>query len=87
MLAYYTMEYNINIIMNKTIYSNDHRYMVKQLKEARLKAKLDQERVAKLLNKTQSYVSKVEAGQRRIDVIALKEFARIYRKPIDYFLK
>ncbi len=43
--------------------------------------------MAKLLGKTQSHVSKVEAGQRRIDVVALKEFVRIYKKHIDYFLK
>ena len=34
-----------------------------------------------------SHVSKIEAGQRRIDIVTLKEFARIYKKPMDYFLK
>ena len=73
--------------MTKAIYSKDHKYVVEQLKKARLGASLDQEQVAKLLGKTQSHVSKVEAGQRRIDVVALKEFARIYKKSLDYFLK
>jgi transcriptional regulator with XRE-family HTH domain len=73
--------------MSKSIYSKDHRRIVKQLKKARQEAGLDQAEVAKLLGKTQSHVSKVEGGQRRIDIIALKEFARIYKKPIDYFLK
>ena len=73
--------------MTKALYSKDHKYIVEQLKKARLEAELDQEQVAKLLGKTQSHVSKVESGQRRIDVIALKEFARIFRKPLDYFLK
>ena len=53
----------------------------------RQEAGFDQEQVAKLLGKTQSHVSKVEAGQRRIDIVALKEYARIYKKSMDYFLK
>ena len=73
--------------MSKAIYSKDHKYIVEQLKKARQEAGLEQEQVAKLLGRTQSHISKIEAGQRRIDVVALKEFARIYKKSIDYFLK
>ena len=73
--------------MTKAIYSKDHKYIVEQLKKARQGAGLDQAEVAKLLGKTQSHISKVEAGQRRIDIVSLKEFARIYKKPMDYFLK
>ena len=73
--------------MPKTIYSKDHKYIVERLKKARQGADLDQIDVAKLLKKTQSYISKIESGQRRIDILALKEFARIYKKSIDYFLK
>src|SRR3989344_3385715 len=87
-LEYNTMEYYYTSInMTKAIYSKDHKYIVERLKRARQEAGLDQIEVAKLLGKTQSHVSKVEAGQRRIDIIALKEFARIYKKPMDYFLK
>lgn len=73
--------------MSKVIYSKDHKYIVERLKTARLEAGLDQAQVAKVLNKTQPYISKMEAGQRKVDVITLKEFARIYKKPLDYFLK
>jgi transcriptional regulator with XRE-family HTH domain len=73
--------------MSKAIYSKDHKYIVEQLKKARQEAGLDQENVAKTLKKTQSYLSKIEAGQRRIDVITLKELAKIYKKPLDYFIK
>lgn len=73
--------------MSKTIYSKDHKYIVGQLKKARQEARLEQEQVAKILKKTQSYLSKIESGQRRIDVIVLKEFAKIYKKSISYFLK
>jgi len=73
--------------MSKAIYSKDHKYIVEQLKKARQGAGLEQTEVAKLLGKTQSHVSKVEAGQRRIDIVALKEFAKIYKKDINFFLK
>jgi len=81
------MEYIIYLIMEKTIYTNDHKYMVEQLKKARRQAGLDQKQVADKLKKTQSYVSKIESGQRRIDINQLKEFAKIYKKEISYFIK
>ena len=73
--------------MKKTIYSKEHRYLVKRLRQARREAGLDQTKVAKLLGVSQSYVSKAEAGQRRIDIIQLKEFAKVYKKETDFFIK
>lgn len=73
--------------MDKTIYTNDHKYLVEQLKKARSQAGLDQKQVAGILKKTQSYVSKIESGQRRIDINQLKELAKIYNKDIGYFIK
>lgn len=79
------MEYTIQS-MDKSIFTEDHKYVVQQLKKARLEAGLDQVEVAELLGKTQSHVSKVEAGQRKIDIVALKEFAKLYKKDISYFI-
>ncbi|MDP3732146.1 MAG: helix-turn-helix transcriptional regulator [Candidatus Omnitrophota bacterium] len=73
--------------MNKTIFTKSHRYLVKQLTAARKQAKLKQKDVARRLDRTQSYVSKIEAGQRRIDIVQLKELAGIYKKKIDFFIK
>ena len=73
--------------MAKAIFSKDHKYIVEQLKKARFEAGLDQVVVARLLKKTQSHVSKIEAGQRNLDIVELKEFAKIYKKSVDYFLK
>ena len=73
--------------MSKAIYSKDHKYIVEQLKKARKEIGLEQAEVAKLLGKTQSHISKVEGGQRRIDIVALKEFAKIYKKDISFFIK
>jgi len=73
--------------MSKTIYSKEHRYIVEQLKKAREEANLSQDEVAKILHKTQSYISKIESGQRKVDIVQLKEFAKIYKKNLDFFIK
>lgn len=73
--------------MPKTIYSKEHRMLVERLRKARKEAGLDQEDVAKILKVSQSYISKIESGQRRVDIVQLKAFARIYKKKIDYFIK
>jgi transcriptional regulator with XRE-family HTH domain len=72
--------------MDKTIFSEGHKALVAKLIKAREERNFTQEDVAKLLGRTQSYVSKIEAGQRRIDIIQLKEFAKIYKKDLKFFL-
>jgi len=73
--------------MGKSIYSRYHKHLVGKLKQARKEAGLSQRETAQLLKKTQSYLSKVEKGQIRIDFIQLKSFARIYGKNLAYFLE
>lgn len=73
--------------MKKAIYSKEQNTLVKKLISAREEMMLTQEEVANKLNRSQSYISKIEAGQRRIDVIQLKEFSKLYKKSVDYFLK
>jgi transcriptional regulator with XRE-family HTH domain len=57
-----------------------------RLRAARQEAELTQVQVARALRKPQSFVSKCESGERRVDVIELAQFARVYGKPISYFL-
>lgn len=73
--------------MPRAIYTKDHRKIVARLKKARFEVGLGQVEVAKKLGKTQSYLSKIESGQRRFDVLQLKEFAKLYKKSLDYFVK
>lgn len=73
--------------MPRAIYKDEHQKIVQRLKEARIGAGLGQVEVAEKLGKTQSYVSKIESGQRRFDVLQLKEFAKLYKKDITYFIQ
>ena len=56
------------------------------LRAARLEAVLTQEQVGHQLKRPQSYVSKCESGERRVDVVELEQFAKLYDRPFSYFL-
>ena len=73
--------------MSKSIYSRDYRSVIEKLKKARLDAGLKQSDVAQKLKKPQSYISKIERGERRVDIAELKELAKIYKKDINFFIK
>ena len=73
--------------MPRAIYTKDHNVIAERLIKARLESGLGQVEVAERLGKTQSYLSKIESGQRRFDVLQLKEFAKIYKKSLDYFVR
>jgi transcriptional regulator with XRE-family HTH domain len=60
--------------------------MLAGLREAREEAGLTQAEVAAHFVRPQSFVSKCESGERRIDPTELRMFATLYRKPVSYFL-
>jgi transcriptional regulator with XRE-family HTH domain len=62
--------------MSKSAFSNAHQFLVKGLTQAREAAGLHQADLAKKIGKNQSYISNIERGQRRVDVI---EFIVIVR--------
>jgi len=86
-LGYTTIGYTIQVGMSKSIYSKAYRNVIEKLRKARLDAGLKQSDVARKLKKPQSYISKIERGERRVDVTELKELADIYKKDITYFIK
>ncbi|MBU4368667.1 helix-turn-helix domain-containing protein [Patescibacteria group bacterium] len=73
--------------MVKSIYDKDYREIIERLKKARIDAGLSQQSVADKLKKPQSFISKIESGERRLDVAEMKKFAEIYKRDISFFLK
>ncbi len=67
-------------------HSARYRQFLALLRSARLKAGLTQAQAARALGKPQSYLSKCESGERRVDVVELERFAKLYAKPFRYFL-
>lgn len=72
--------------MGKTIYTSEYKNFAQKLRKAREDAGFSQVQIAKVLKKSQSFISKVEAGQQRLDILEVKQFAKLYKKNISYFL-
>jgi len=68
-------------------YSQKNKNLLERLRSARLEAGLTQIEVSKKLKKPQSYLSKIERGERKIEAIELRDFAKIYNKDVGYFIK
>ena len=68
--------------MGESIHSKEYREIIQKLKAARLASGLTQTEVALKLKKPQSYVSKIERGERRIDVVELSQLLKIYKKTL-----
>lgn len=73
--------------MDKTIRTKEYALFIGKLRKARLEARLKQIDVAKKLKRPQSYISRVESGEYRLDILEVKQFAKIYGKSVDYFVK
>ncbi|MEX2437426.1 MAG: helix-turn-helix transcriptional regulator [Candidatus Paceibacterota bacterium] len=73
--------------MKKSIHTKEYAYFVEKLRKARQEAGLTQVQVAKKLKRPQSYISNVESGQQRVDVVELQKFAKMYQKEVNYFFK
>jgi transcriptional regulator with XRE-family HTH domain len=62
--------------MPKTIFGGEHRHLVAVLVEARQASGLTQAELAARVGKDQSFVSIIERGQRRVDVLEFVALAR-----------
>ena len=65
--------------MGKSTFSREYKVFCEALKEARDGAGFTQKEVAGRLRRPQSYVSKYEAGERRLDVVEFLRIAKILK--------
>ncbi len=72
--------------VKNSIYTYEYQKFLGNLRKARKESGLTQVDVAQKLNQPQSYISKCESGERRVDVIELLRFSKIYNKQIEYFI-
>jgi transcriptional regulator with XRE-family HTH domain len=63
--------------LRKTLRSRGHRTMIGILVAARERAGLTQRQLAARLRRPHSFVGRMEAGERRVDVVEFIEIARI----------
>jgi transcriptional regulator with XRE-family HTH domain len=62
--------------MDKSIYSREQEVLQKVLRQLRLGAGLKQDDLAAQLSEPQSFVSKYELGERRLDFVELRHICR-----------
>lgn len=70
---------------SKALQEKRYRAFLTRLRQAREEAGLTQVQVAKVLKRPQTWVSKCELGERRVDFVELEDFAAAYEKPLSYF--
>ena len=73
--------------MNKSRHTTRYNRLLKALREARLTAGMTQQQVGKKFGGHASFVSKVESGERRVDVVELAEFCQLYGIRLSAFLQ
>ena len=73
--------------MGKSIRTKEYQSFAQKLKRARVQSGLTQVQVSRKLKRPQSYISKAEAGEQRLDIVELRRFAELYKKSINYFVK
>lgn len=71
----------------RSIYTKEQEAFIERLKKARREAGLTQEEAAQKLGYGQSAISKIERGELKLGALELKQFARLYKKDANYFLK
>ena len=71
--------------MNQGEYRERYRRFLGRLREARQLAGLTQAEAARRLGKPQSFLSKCESGERRVDYVELLAFAELYGVDITFF--
>lgn len=71
----------------KTVHSAPYERLLALLVEARKDAQMTQQELAARMRRPQSYVSKYERGERRLDVVEFLRIARIIGADPDRLLR
>lgn len=69
-----------------SIYGDEYRILILRLKELRLDSKMTQEELANYLGKGQSYVSKYEQNQKRLDIFEVRAICLACAKDFSEFI-
>lgn len=71
----------------QSLHSEGYRKVLTHLVAARHAAGMTQAQVAAALKVPASRISRMESGERRIDVVELLAFAKLYGKSLAYFVR
>lgn len=68
-------------------HNRDYAAFRSRLVAARVEAGLSQQDVATRLGKPQSWISKNESGERRVDAVELAKLAKVLKRPVGWFVE
>jgi transcriptional regulator with XRE-family HTH domain len=71
--------------MAKISYTKDRKSLCTLLVQAREHVNLTQKQVADTGIVSQSEISKIENGQRKVEFVVLVKLAELYDRPVEYF--
>lgn len=60
-------------------YSTEYQYVIKTLRDARTEKGITQAKLAEALGRPQSFIAKVENGERKLDVVEFAVIARLLK--------
>ncbi len=70
---------------SKALQTRRYRAFLDRLRKARVEAGLTQVQLAKALGRSQTWVSKSELGERRVDFVELEDVADVVGKSLEWF--
>jgi len=73
--------------LDKTITSDEYRVFLRELRAVRKRRGLTQADLATRLDETQSFISKCERGERRLDIVELRAFCHAFGVPFPEFVE
>ncbi len=73
-------------VMEKSVYTAEYQVLLRLLKELRRKSGLTQVDLAERLGETQSAVSKIERGERRVDLFQLRHICHAIGTTLPKFV-
>ena len=71
----------------KTIHKAEYQTVLELLREIRTKAGLTQADLSQALERSQSYVSDVERGLRRLDILQLRDYCKACNMRLSAFIR
>ena len=71
--------------MDKSLTRPEYRHLLAELRKARKEAGLNQTELGLRLGESQSFISKVERGERRLDLVELNAFCKALGVSLEDF--
>ena len=72
---------------SKSLHTPRYRAFLRLLRQARAEAGMTQAELAQAVQRSQTWVSKCELGERRVDIVELEDLAEALDKPMEWFVR